>query len=418
MTTKSWLSSLALIAAALLPASAEDWYRWRGPDLNGISKERDWTTAWPKEGPRQLWKANVGIGFSSFAVANGRAYTLGNNNGQDTVFAFDAVKGNVLWKHTYKCALDPRFYEGGTSSTPTVDGDRVYTLSKEGHVFCFDAASGKIQWEKNMIQELGLATPKNDQDPWWGFAGSPFVKGDVLFLNVGTAGAALDKKSGKVIWSTGKKLAGYSTPLPIQQAGESLIALATADAYVAVNEKDGKLVWSYPFKTSYDVIAADPVIAPGDRLFLSSGYGHGCALVQLKGKSGVEKVYENKTMKNHFNPSVLIDGHLYGIDGNAGAKDAGLRCLDLATGESKWFEKSVGSGGLMAADGKLIIQGDKGELVIATATPDGFRPLARAQILGGKCWTTPVLSNGRIYSRNAKGDVVCVDVRGGAVASR
>ena len=386
---------------------AEDWPRWRGPDLNGISKEKNWTTAWPKEGPKQLWKADVGVGFSAVAVANGRVFTMGNNNGRDTVYCFDAEKGGLIWKHSYECVLDPRFYEGGTSATPTVDGDRVYTISKRGDVFCFEAATGKIHWQKHLIQELGLALPANDQDNWWGFAGSPLVRGNLLLLNAASDGIALHKNGGKIVWSNGKGLSGYSTPVPFKQNGKDFITLAAAESMVAVNEKDGKVAWRYPWKTAYNVNAPDPIVS-GDKIFISS-YRHGCALLQMKG-DGVEKVYENRNINNHLNPCVLIDGFLYGIDGDAGYA-GGLTCIEFATGALKWSEKSIGTGALMAAGNKLIVQGAKGELVIAEATPEAFKPLARAQVLGGKCWTVPVLGNGRIYCRNSKGDLVCVDVR-------
>jgi len=388
---------------------ANDWYRWRGPDLNGISKETNWTTAWPKEGPKQIWKADVALGFSSMAVANGRVFTMGNRNEQDTVYCFDADTGALVWKHTYPCILDPRFYEGGTLSTPTVDGDRVFTISKRGDVFCFEAATGKIHWQKNLIQEFGLALPANDQDNWWGFAGSPLVRGDLLLLNAGSDGTALNKNDGKVVWTSGKDFAGYSTPVPFRQNGKDVIALAVAESIVAVGEKDGKVLWRYPWKTAYNVNAPDPIISDG-RIFISS-YRHGCALLQMKG-DGVEKVYENRNINNHLNPCVLIDGFLYGIDGDAGYA-GGVNCIEFATGALKWSEKSIGTGALMAAGNRLIIQGAKGELVIAETSPAGFKPVARAQVLGGKCWTVPVLSNGRIYCRNSKGDLVCVDVRAG-----
>jgi len=365
--------------------------------------------SWPKEGPKQLWKANVGFGFSAVSVANGRLFTMGNQNERDTVFAFDAEKGAILWKHTYACPLDPRFYEGGALSTPTVEGDHVFTISKRGDVFCFEAASGKIIWRKNIIAELGLQVPSNDQESWWGFSGSPLVRGDLLLLNAASAGTALNKNDGKVVWSNGKGYAGYSTPVPFRQAGRDLVALAIADAIVAVGEKDGKELWRFPWKTAYDVNGADPIVS-GEWIFISSGYRHGCALLRMRG-ANVERVYENKNMHNHFNPSVLINGYLYGIDGDAG-HPGGLRCIEFATGTVKWTETSTGTGALMAAGDKLIVQGEKGELIIAQATPDAFRPLARAQVLGGKCWTTPVLANGRIYCRNSRGDLVCVDVRG------
>jgi outer membrane protein assembly factor BamB len=408
MTLTVRLGLLALVPA-IFPLYAEDWPRWRGPDLNGISKEKTWTATWPTEGPKQLWKANVGLGFSSMTIANGRVFTTGNNDNQDTVYCFDADKGTLVWKHTYPCVLDPRFYEGGTSATPTVDGERVYTISKRGDVFCFEAATGKIQWQKNLIQELGLALPANDQDNWWGFSGSPLVRDNLLLLNAASDGVALNKSNGAIVWSNGKGFAGYSTPVPFRQNGKDLIVLAAAESIVAVSEKDGKVAWRYAWKTAYNVNAPDPIVS-GNRIFISS-YRHGCALLQMK-SDGVEKVYENRNINNHLNPCVLMDGFLYGIDGDAGYA-GGLTCIEFATGALKWSEKSIGTGALMAAGNKLIVQSAKGELVIAEASPEGFKPLARAQVLGGKCWTVPVLANGRIYCRNSKGDLVCVDVRVG-----
>ena len=403
-------SNIVAVVTTTFLLHAEDWPRWRGPDLNGISKETNWTAGWPREGPKQLWKADVGIGFSSVAVANGRAFTMGNRDERDTVYCFNAETGALVWKHTYPCILDPRFYEGGTSATPTVDGERVYTISKRGDLFCFAAATGKIQWQKNLIKELGLQLPANDQDNWWGFAGSPLVRGDLLLLNAASDGIALNKSDGTIVWSNGKGLSGYSTPVPFKQNGKELIFLAAAESIVAVADQSGKVLWRYPWKTAYNVNAPDPIMS-GDKVFISS-YRHGCALLQMKGDD-VEKVYENRNINNHLNSCVLIDGFLYGIDGDAGYA-GGLTCIEFQTGALKWSEKSIGTGALMAAGNRLIVQGAKGELIIAEASAEGFKPLARAQVLGGKCWTVPVLSNGRIYCRNSKGDLVCLDVHGGS----
>jgi outer membrane protein assembly factor BamB len=403
-----------LMVQAIFPLAADDWPHWRGPDFNGISKEKNWMTPWSKEGPKQLWKANVGIGFSSMTVARGRVFTMGNRDGEDTVYCLDAGTGAVIWKHSYKCVLDPRFYEGGTLSTPTISSDGIFTISKRGDVFCLDTATGKILWQKNIVQELGLALPANDQDNWWGFAGSPLVRGNLLLLNAASDGVALNKRNGKVVWSNGKGLCGYSTPVAFQQNGRDLIALAAADSIVAVGERDGTVLWRFPWKTAYNVNAPDPIISDG-RIFISS-YRHGCVLLQMKG-DGIEKIYENKNINNHLNPCVLINGFLYGIDGDAGYA-GGVNCLEFATGALKWSEKGAGTGALMAADGKLIVQGAKGELIIAEAAPEKFKPLARAQVMGGKCWTVPVLANGRIYCRNSVGDLVCLDVRGGAARAK
>ena len=399
----------------MLKAAGTDWYRWRGPELNGISKETAWSAAWPDAGPKKMWKASVGIGFSSISIANGRAYTMGNTKDKETVFCFDAVTGAEIWKHTYDCELDPRYYDGGPSTTPTVDGTRVYTLSRKGHLFCFDAANGKIAWQQNVNDELDLKVSKKNT-PEWGYSGSPLILGEKLIVNVGRAGAAFEKASGKLIWSTGKDVPGYSTHVPFAVGDEQYLAVFGSKAAYAIALKDGKQLWEYAFETSYDVNAADPIFS-GDKVFISSGYNRGSALFQFEGKK-TTKVWENKNMRNHFNSCVLIDGHLYGMDGDHGQKDSMLTCIEFATGELKWKEKSVRPGGLMAANGRLIVLGEAGELVVAEASSAAFKPLARAQVLGGKCWTMPALSHGRIYCRNSRGDVVCLDVSETASASR
>lgn len=386
----------ALFAATSFSANALDWFRWRGPDLNGISKEKNWTAEWPADGPKKLWKASVGMGFSSFAVSNGRVYTIGNANDTDTVFCFDASTGKEIWKHSYPAPLDAKYYEGGTSSTPTVDGDRVFTLSKRGDAFCLDAATGKIIWSKNLEQELGAKIPT------WGFAGSPLVEGDLLIMNVGSAGTALDKKSGKVVWSNGKDTAGYSTPVPLGSGKDRAVLLCIKQDVAAIRVSDGKELWRHPWKSAYDVNAADPILA-GDKIFVSSGYNHGAMLLKVADNKP-ELVWENKNMKNHMNSSVVWNGHVYGPD------EGELACLNLETGQKKWSEKSFGKGSLMMADGKIIGLSEKGELMVIEPTPEKFKVISRAQVIGGKCWTTPVLSNGKIYCRTSKGDVVCVDV--------
>ena len=216
-------AALLLCAIGSLPASANDWPRWRGTDFNGISKETGWSASWPQEGPKQLWKANVGTGFSSIAVSNGRAYTLGNINDTETIYCLDANTGKVLWKHCYACSTDPNLYEGGPNATPTVDGNAVYTFSRKGHVFALDARSGNVIWSRNIHDELGLRIPS------WGFSGSPLVDGKLLIINAGPAGTALDKATGKVVWSSGKESAGYSSPIPFNAGQTWLTALSAAN---------------------------------------------------------------------------------------------------------------------------------------------------------------------------------------------
>lgn len=379
-------------------ANAADWPRWRGPDANGISKETGWSAQWPAEGPKQLWKAKVGIGFSSVSVSKGRVFTMGNVTDKDTVFCFDANTGKEVWKFSYPEKLDPKYYEGGPSATPTVDGDRVFTISKSGVVHCLDAAKGTVVWSTNLAKGLKAEAPT------WGFSGSVLVDGDLCIVNVGSAGTALDKKTSKKVWSWGTDAAGYSTPVPVDWNGERAVVMFIKADVAAIRAKDGKILWRHPWQTEYDVNAADPIIS-GKKIFITAGYNHGNALLDVS--SGQPKVvWENKNLRMHFNCPVLWNGHIYGIDENQ------LRCIVFDTGEVKWTDKSSGKGSLMLADGKLIVLSEKGELMVADATPDGFKPISRAQVLGGKCWSVPVLANGKIYCRNAAGDEICLDVGG------
>ena len=413
MTHTHWLASFGcfllpasvLLSGALCAGAGEfDWPCFHGPERNNISKEKNRLGAWPADGPKRVWKAGVGGGFSSVSVAGGRLYTMGVVNGQETVWCLDALTGKELWKHSYPYVFKPQYYEGGSSVTPTVDGDRAYSLGQSGELKCFEAASGKIVWQSNLAKDLAVDVPM------WGFASSPYIEGDLLILNAGLHGLALNKATGLTVWATGKGAAGYSSAVPFVSEGRRAVAFLAAKEVVALEAETGKLLWQHPWKTEYDVNAADPVIESG-KVFISSSYGSGCALVQFNPLPPRE-VWRNKNMQSHFNSVVLLDGFLYGVDGEAG-KPASLKCLDWQTGDVKWSQKGLGLGALTAADGKLIIVSEKGELVIAEATPAAFKPLARAQVLGGKCWTTPVLSDGRVYARNSTGDLVCVDVRGG-----
>lgn len=389
------LVGLAFTAAV---ATAADWPNYRGPDHNGISTETGWTTDWPADGPKVLWKAKVGMGFSAIVVANGRAYTQGNTRDVDTIFCFDANNGTSVWKHSYAAPLDPKYYEGGTSATPTVDGDRVYTVSKRGLIHCLNAADGSVVWATNLMTGL------NAKMPTWGFAGSVLIEGDLAILNFGAAGTALDKKTGKVVWTSGSDESGYSTPVPVDIKGDRAVLLALKEDVAAVKIKDGKELWRFPWKTQYDVNAADPMLV-GNKVFASSGYNHGGGVFDVSAQPPKE-IWNNKNMRNQFATSVLFQGHLYGVDDNQ------LRCVDFETGEVKWTDKVSGKGSLILADGKLIVLSERGELLVVNPSPEGFKPLARAQVVGGKCWSAPTLANGKIYVRTGPGDVVCVDVSG------
>lgn len=383
-----------LLLAATLPAAtsrADDWPQWRGPNRDGISRETGWRTDWPAEGPKKLWEADVGIGYSSISVSAGRVFTMGNVNETDVISCFDAETGKLLWKHEYPCSSkDPNGYPG-PRCTPTVDGERVYTVSRHGHFFCLDAASGKVLWSKDFARDFGAASPK------WGFAGSPLIEKDWVLCEVnainGASVVAFNKRTGEVVWKNGRERAGYSSLVAFDLEGERCLAHFCADQFVLRRMADGAELWRIPWPTSYGVNAATPVLA-GDRLFLSSGYGFGCALLKISLK-GPAELWRNKNMRNHINSCVLLGEHLYGYD------EGELRCLDAKSGEVKWSTRDYGKGSLIAAEGKLILYGQRGQLGLAAANPDAYKSTAQFQAMGGKdTWAPPALANGRIYVRS------------------
>ena len=372
-------------------AGAADWPQWRGINRNGISAETAWK---PSSNPRRVWSAQVGQGFSSVAVTGGRLYTMGNTAGKDVIHCLNAANGKPIWKHAFDAYAGDY---GGPRATPTVSGGRVYTLTRHGIAHCIDASTGKPVWQANVAALLKAEPPQ------WGFGGSPLIHRNLVLYNVGTAGAALNKDTGKLVWGSGPQMAGYASPAPFTAGGRSGVAFFVAWGIVAVNPDDGKPLWQHPWQTQFGVNAADPLFH-GDSVFISSNYGRGGALLRL-GKGNPTVAWENRNMKNHFSTSVIMNGHLFGNDENT------LKCIDLRNGEEKWRLRGIGKGGMIGSNGKLIVLSERGELIFIQADPSAYKELARASVLRGTCWTHPVLANGMIYARSHEGELVCVDVR-------
>lgn len=383
-----------------LPTGSKAWHRFRGPNFNGISSETDWSAAWKESGPKVAWRAQLGEGYSTVSIVGDRLFTVGNRANQDTVWCLKTADGKEIWHHTFPCG---KVQYPGPRATPTVDGSRVYTLSQEGRAFCLNAADGAVVWDKDLKKELGVASPK------WGFAGSALILGDMVLYNVGDAGTALNKTTGAKIWTSGRGPSGYASPVPFKIGTMTAVAIFSAKELVVVEASSGRKLWSYPWVTSFDVNAADP-IPSGNTIFISSGYNRGCALLKFDAQS-VEKVYESKSMSNHFSTCVLLNGTLYGFSGNMGTR-GGLVAMDYRTGAVKGTYNEIGLGSVIAAGGKLILMGERGELAIAEPSAGGVRILAKAKIMGGTCWTSPVLWEGRLYVRNHEGELLCLDLSG------
>ena len=209
--------------------------------------------------------------------------------------------------------------------------------------------------------------------------------------------------------SDAKEEAGYSTPQVFEKNGKTLALFSSKDGYFCVDPKSGDQLWFYKHKTRYGVNATEPIVE-GDRIFISTGYDKGSVLLQWDGNGEPGELWRSRDYQNQMNTSLLIDGHLYGINGNEGKEGTGLVCLKPETGEILWTDPSFGHGALTAAGEQLIVLGEKGELQWGPASPEGFSPAHRQQVLTPKCWTVPVLSQGHLYCRNGKGQVVVLKV--------
>lgn len=400
----TWFAvSLLFVCGIDSRSTADDWPQYRGPARNGISAEKNLLIQWPAAGPTTLWKSKVGLGFSSIVCSGGRVATVGHDSDKDTVFCFDALTGKNLWKLSYTAELGDKYFEGGTTGSPTFEGDRLYWLSRWGDLYCVAASDGKVIWNKNIVEETHAKIPT------WGYTGAPIVHGKLLLLNIGESGLAVEKETGKVVWqSSGDTDAGYSTPLLFEKSGTWFALVSNGENYVSVNANTGEVSWRLRWVTEYGVNAADPIIK-GDQVFVSTGYGKGATLVNV-GSGKPEPVWKSTVLRTQLNPAILVDGFLYGVDGDTTAA-ATLKCVEWATGAEKWAQPNFGSGGVLVADKNLIALSGKGELTIGPATPSGFKPTSRAQVLGGKCWTAPIVANGIVYCRNSRGDLVALDLR-------
>lgn len=382
-------------------AAAADWPQFRGPNRDGISPEAAVLKSWPASGPKVLWKAPLGEGYSQVVSAKGRLFTLAQQGEEQIALAFEAGTGKRLWR----TRIDREYNDGqgdGPRSTPTVDGELVYVLSAHGKLAALRAANGQVAWQHDLRAEYGADPPQ------WGVSTSPLVEGNLLIVNVGGSGnksiVAFDKTTGKPVWTSQGDAAGYSAPIAITVRGVRQVIVFTADAILSISPKDGRLFWRSGWKTDYDVNAATPIFLPPDKLFVSSGYGTGSALLQIN-RTNVAEVWRSRGMKNQFSSSVLHDGVIYGFD------DATLKAIDAATGKERWKTRGFGHGSLILAGGHLIVLSDRGKLALVEATPAEYRELGNAQVLDGKCWTAPSLADGRLYVRNEE-QLIALDWKG------
>ena len=387
---------LLALSCFTLNAQANDWPQWRGPQRDGTTQV-PLDPAFGKGGPDIRWQTDIGVGFSAVTVADGRLYTAGWADGKTTFYCFNADTGEKAWSHSFATNKYDRFNVGGTRGSAAVSDGRVYFVDADAGMHCYDAKSGEVLWQKDLAKAYGVKAPD------WGFSGSPVILGDVVYVDVGRT-VALNKADGKEIWKTDNLGPAYSSPAPFSFKGKDYLAVFPSTGLYVIERETGKVAAHHGWKTPYGVNAATPAII-GDRIFISSEYKTGCAMLRFTGDT-LDLLWENRNMQNKMGTCVTLDGYLYGFNGTKFA------CMDIETGKTMWEERGFGHGTVIATGKTLVVLSDSGEVLTAEASPKRFVPVTRIKVIDGdsSVWTGPTLANAKLYIRGSRGKLVCLDV--------
>ncbi|MBN8249895.1 MAG: PQQ-binding-like beta-propeller repeat protein [Verrucomicrobia bacterium] len=399
------LLSLCVVLAHALEAA--DWPQFLGPARNGTTPDAV-TTPWPTAGPARRWRVDAGAGFAGAVVAGDRAVLFSKEEAEDTVTAVDVLSGKRLWTQRQPTTFSDEMGSGdGPRSTPCIAEGRVFLWGADGHLWARDLVDGRLLWDVDTRVEF-------QADPgFFGFACSPLVIGDQVLLNVGGregAGvAAWDTSLGKLRWKRTDQEAGYASPVPGTGASAGLALFFNREGLLGVSMPSGEERYRFPWRSRMgaSVNAASPLVQ-GDDIFLTASYGTGAVLLRRQGDTLKTVWSGDESLSAHFATPVLHAGHLYGFHGRQ-ERGAELRCVEWSTGRVVWRQEDLGPGSLVLAAGDLVILLESGELLVAPATPDGFRPAARAQILGRGARAPFAIAGGAVFARDTR-HWICVGV--------
>ena len=385
------------------------WSGFRGPDRTGVYTERAINVDWSGDGLPLKWRQPCGGGYASFAIAQGMAFTIEQRRMEEVVSAYDLETGREVWTQAYDAWFQEAMGGDGPRATPTWHDGRLYSMGALGDLLCLETTTGEVVWRKQTMFAAG--NMKITQAVPWGVATSPLVVDtNIVVLPGGMPGAsvvALSLETGDHVWGDFDDRQSYMSPMLVELAGRRQILVTSADRAMGIDAASKELLWEFPWSVAYDVSASQPVVIGGDRVFLSAGYGVGCAMIGIEadeeGRFSVTELWRNKRLKNKFSSSVHHDGFIYGLD------ESILTCLDAETGERMWKDGRYGHGQLILADGYLIVLSVDGELALVKAVPDRFEEVARFQAIEGKTWNHPAIAGGYLLVRNAQ-EMACFDI--------
>ena len=388
------------------PASASsDWPQFRGVGIDGLYSNSPIQTQWPTNGLKLLWRQACGGGYSSFAIADGRAFTLEQRRDFEVLVAYDLETGRELWTNGWAAKFSEYHSDEGPRTTPSYSEGMVYSLGATGEFLCVNAASGKTIWGTNIVTQNKASLPD------YGLAASPLVIGDKIILQPdayhGFSVVAYDKNDGHILWHALDLPMGYATPMPFRVGNEDQVIVCARPFIVGLRLSDGAERWRYNWHVNNNERPiVQPLLIDSNAFFLSAAYMTGCAKVEVTANNGefiTKEVFRNKSLKSKFSSPVLYQGYIYGLDEEI------LACVDAKTGERKWKDGRYGYGQIMLASGHLIVQCANGDLALIKAIPDQLTEVARFPAIAGKSWNEPAISGGRLLLRNSA-QMACFDI--------
>lgn len=394
------------LTALPLHADIPDVPQFFGPARDGVIHNAHLDNDWAAHPPKQLWKQPVGLGWAAFAVAGGRAFTLEQRGEDELVTCYDVVTGALVWSHGHSKVRFVEWQGGdGPRSTPTIDNGRVYALGATGILDCLNAKDGSQVWTRNVLAD--------DQLPnlMWGKSISPLVFDDKVVVTGGDKKGpclfAYQRDTGAPLWKTGDDQSSYASPTLVTLEGKRVILSSNGNTLTAHDPATGKVLLNHPWGLPKWPRAAQPTLVPGDRLFLSAGYGMGCLMLQIKAGADDQltatELWSSHKMKTQFNSVHIHNGYLYGLD------DGALACMNLETGERLWKDGRFGAGQSLLVDDTILVQSERGDVVLVAAKPDGYHELGRVTALSSKTWNHPVLAGRYLLVRNDQ-EMMCFEL--------
>ena len=400
--------AIALLCASAIHAAPFDWPQFLGPDRNGTYAGPPLSETWGPTGPKVVWRKQVGAGFAGPAVVQGRVLLFHRVGNEEVLESLDAKTGNSTWRYAYPTTYRDDFgFDEGPRAVPVVADGIVYTFGAQAQLHAVDLAKGTRVWSVDAMKTFNV--PKN----FFGQGGSPLVEGGRVIANIGgdKAGViAFDAKTGKVVWTATSDSASYSSGVAATIGGRRTVVFLTRDSLVGLDPTNGAIQFQRRWRAriAASVNAATPLVV-GDSIFVSAEYGPGAGVLRVEGGKLVDVWTSDDVLSNHYATSVYKDGYLYGYHGRQEFGPS-FRAVEFKTGMVKWSLDQFRAGSVLLAGDRLLVIREGGEMILAPASPQAFKPIARAQILTGVVRPYAALSDGFMYVRN-ENTLLCLDLR-------